>query len=441
MLLLHLTLALAAVGGAGTATAHEVPNEVTVLTYVKPEGDTLTLLLRLPMDSLRDVDIATDSEGYLDLPNIRTSLEGAAQIWVRDVIEVYENGEPLPQPEVLDARVSLPSDDTFTEGYDAALAHTTQADLPADTKILWEQGLLQIAYGYPISSENSSFSIEPALARLGLQVNVVMRYLGADGTDRVYDVHADVGQVHLDPSWWQTVWLYSERGFREISARSEYLLLLLAMAMPLIGSRQLLITGGAFLLGQTAGLMASGWGLTPNTLWFPYLVSFLIAASIIYLSVENIVGATYRRRWRVSPFLGLPIGFALSAPFAENVQFAGAHLLTAIIAFDAGAGLAALAALALAIAALQVAFRFVVPARVGTIVLSAFVAHSAWHMAVERAALLGQFPWPPLEALVASGAMSWLIAIIASAMLLWIFSGLSADPEDGADRNSLAQRF
>src|SRR4051812_35274345 len=36
--------------------AHEVPDEVTVLTFLKPEGKTLTLLVRAPMKSLRDGD-------------------------------------------------------------------------------------------------------------------------------------------------------------------------------------------------------------------------------------------------------------------------------------------------------------------------------------------------------------------------------------------------
>ena len=39
--------------------AHEVPNEVTVFGFVRPEGQTLTLLLRAPLKSMRDVEVPT----------------------------------------------------------------------------------------------------------------------------------------------------------------------------------------------------------------------------------------------------------------------------------------------------------------------------------------------------------------------------------------------
>ncbi len=43
-------------------TAHEVPNEVTVFGFVQPEGQTLRLLLRAPLKSMRDVDVPTAAE-------------------------------------------------------------------------------------------------------------------------------------------------------------------------------------------------------------------------------------------------------------------------------------------------------------------------------------------------------------------------------------------
>src|SRR4029079_37464 len=40
-------------------SAHEVPNEVTVLGFVHPEGKTLRLLVRAPFKSMRDIDVPT----------------------------------------------------------------------------------------------------------------------------------------------------------------------------------------------------------------------------------------------------------------------------------------------------------------------------------------------------------------------------------------------
>ena len=132
--------------------AHEVPDEVTVLTFLKPEGKTLTLLVRAPMKSLRDIDIPLKANGFLDLPRIDAPLEHAAQLWISDFVELYENDVRLAKPRLLGARVSLPSDRSFAE-YDQALAHIRSGPLPVDTEIYWEQGLLDVAYEYPIGSD------------------------------------------------------------------------------------------------------------------------------------------------------------------------------------------------------------------------------------------------------------------------------------------------
>src|SRR3712207_9351117 len=69
------------------AAAHEVPNEVTVLAFLKPEGKTLTFLVRAPMESLRDVDVPLKPNGFLDLSRIGAPLQHAAQLWISDFVE------------------------------------------------------------------------------------------------------------------------------------------------------------------------------------------------------------------------------------------------------------------------------------------------------------------------------------------------------------------
>ena len=55
----------------------------------------------------------------------------------------------------------------------------------------------------------------------------------------------------------------------------------------------------------------------------------------------------------------------------------------------------------------------------GTIILSAFVAHTAWHWTTERWATLRQFSWPALTASDLSAAIRWLMALVALAALIW----------------------
>jgi hypothetical protein len=196
------------IGWPMRTSAHEVPNEVTVLAFLKPEGRTLTFLVRAPMDSLRDIDVPLKPNGFLDLSRIDAPLQHAAQIWIRDFVEIYENGALLGKPQLVGTRVSLASDRSFAS-YDQALAHIRSGPLPADMEIYWKQGLLDVAYEYTIESDRSDFAIRPGLTRLGLQVNIMMRFLAPDTPERVFNVHADVGIVHLDPSWLQAFLLFA----------------------------------------------------------------------------------------------------------------------------------------------------------------------------------------------------------------------------------------
>ena len=148
--------------------AHEVPNEVTVLTFIKPEGKTLTLLMRAPLKSMRDVDVPTKENGFLDLSKADQALRDAATLWIIDFVEIYEGNQRLGKPRVLATQVSLPSDRSF-QTYDQAFDHITKAPpLPADTDIYWEQGMMDIAFQYDITSDTADFSITPGLTRLGL---------------------------------------------------------------------------------------------------------------------------------------------------------------------------------------------------------------------------------------------------------------------------------
>jgi hypothetical protein len=49
------------------AFAHDIPNDVTVNAFVKPEGQRLRLLVRVPLKAMREVDVPRRSGGFLDL--------------------------------------------------------------------------------------------------------------------------------------------------------------------------------------------------------------------------------------------------------------------------------------------------------------------------------------------------------------------------------------
>jgi hypothetical protein len=179
----------------------------------------------------------------------------------------------------------------------------------------------------------------------------------------------------------------------------------------------------AFTVAHSITLIASAYDLAPDALWFPPLIETLIAMSIFYMALENIVSPMLTRRWLITFAFGLVHGFGFSFALRETLQFAGSHLLTSLLSFNVGVELGQLLVLALLIPALNVLFRFVVAERVGTVILSAIVAHTAWHWMIERGERLRQYhiEWPALTpALLASG-MRWLMLAVIVAAALWAF--------------------
>jgi hypothetical protein len=140
------------------------------------------------------------------------------------------------------------------------------------------------------------------------------------------------------------------------------------------------------------------------------------------MAFENIVGSRLERRWMIAFGFGLVHGFGFSFALRETLQFAGSHLFVSLLAFNVGVELGQLLALALLIPALGGLFRFVVKERIGTVILSAIVAHTGWHWMTERAGQLRQFKWPSLNAAMLASAIRWLMAALILAALAWLAS-------------------
>src|SRR4029079_7302666 len=172
-------------------------------------------------------------------------------------------------------------------------------------------------------------------------------------------------------------------------------------------------------------LIASAFGLAPDALWFPPLVETLIAASIVYMALENIVAPQLRRRWIITFAFGLVHGFGFSFALRQTLQFAGSHLLRSLLSFNVGVELGQLLVLLVLVPALGFLFRRV-PERTGTIVLSALVSHTAWHWMIERWDRLRQFrvPWPALDAALLAGALRGLMVVVAAAGVVWLVRGV-----------------
>src|SRR5215471_19246697 len=405
-----------------SAAAHDIPVSVVVQAFVRPDGQTLRLLVRVPMAAMRDVEFPLREGGRLDLPRAHASLRDAAALWLSKDLALFEGDTPLGSPRIAAVRASLPSDRSFAT-YESALAAITGPALPDDTALVWNQALLDVLFEYPIASDRSAFSIRPTLGRLGVAVVTVVRYQPPASAERAFELTGDPGLVRLDPRWHQAAWRFVHLGFSHILDGTDHLLFLFCLVIPFRRFRALALVVTAFTIAHSITLIASATGLAPGGLWFPPLIETLIAVSILYMALENIVGVTnVQRRWMIAFGFGLVHGFGFSFALRETLQFAGAHLLTSLLAFNVGVEFGQLIALAVLVPALAVLFRFVVAERIGTIILSALVAHTGWHWMTERAERLRQFRWPALDVALLATAMRWLMLMLILAGLVWLAS-------------------
>ena len=403
--------------------AHDVPSDITVQAFVVPEGERLRLLVRVPLEAMRDFVFPERGPGYLDIAAADSMLRDAIMVWVGDELELYEDGNRLTDQQLRAVRVSLPSSRAFAS-YDEALSHVTGPPLSPDMEIVWEQAMLDALFEYRIRSDQAEFSINPTLGRLGIRTITVLRFVLPNGTVRAFEYSGNPGLVRLDPRWHQAALRFVALGFEHILDGVDHLLFLACLVIPFRRLGPLVAIVTSFTVAHSVTLIASAFELAPRALWFPPLVETLIALSIVYMAFENIVGVKLQRRWLITFAFGLVHGFGFSFALRETLQFAGSHLLTSLLSFNVGVELGQLFALVVLVPMLSLLFRFVVSERMGTILISALVAHTSWHWMSERAAQLAQFQfqfaWPVFNLALLASAMRWAMLLLIIIGLVWV---------------------
>ena len=407
------------------ALAHDIPSSVTIRVYLKPEGRILRLLVRAPLEAMRDLEFPLRGLGFLDLATARPRLEQAATQWIADYLTVTESGRDLPEPRLIAVQASLPSDRSF-QSYDEALAHLLGPPLAPETELPWRQAMLDVLFEYPITTATADFAIRPQWAHLGLKTQTVLRFLPAGKPERAYQYLGDPGLVRLDPRWHQAAWRFVVLGFEHILDGFDHLLFLLGLIIPFRRARSLIPVITAFTVAHSITLIGAVLGVTPGALWFPPLIETLIALSVVFMAIENVVGVKPDRRWLIAFSFGLIHGFGFSFALRETLQFAGAHLVTSLLSFNVGVEIGQLAVVIVAVPVLNLLLRRVVAERIGVVILSVLVGHTAWHWMIERGAVLMQyeFTWPAIGAAGLGAALRWLLLAAIIGLAAWLLSGL-----------------
>jgi len=406
------------------AVAHEIPNRVTVHVIARAEAGRLRVLVRAPLEAMRDVDFPQRGLGFLDLPRATAMTRESAQLWIAGSLAAYENGQLLGDARIVATRISLPSDRAFAR-YETALASVTGAPLDPQTELPWQQAALDVLLEYAVTDPDAAFTLDSRLSRLGLQTTTVLRFISADGVERAYQFQGDPGRIALDPRWHQAALRFVALGVEHILGGIDHLLFVLCLVIPFRRFRPLVLIVTAFTLAHSITLMSAALGVVPDALWFPPLIETVIAASIVYMAIENIFGAQVRRRWLVAFGFGLVHGFGFSFALAESLQFAGSHLVTSLLAFNLGVEIGQVLVLAVAVPVLGWLLNRV-PERVGIIVMSAFIAHTAWHWTTERGASLTEyaFTWPILDAAFGASVLRAAMVLLIAAGAAWALAEL-----------------
>jgi hypothetical protein len=416
-LLVGLTLLLPTWSGE----AHEIPADVTVQAFVKPDGGTLRMIVRVPLVSMRDYDFPVREPGYLIISDADPLIQGAAVEWIANYVQMYEGSELLARPVVAAVRIAIPGDRAFRT-YDEAIANVLSAPLSDDIELPPQQAMLDVLLEWSIMSEESDFSIDSRFAQLGIRTVTVLRFLPAGGAERAFQYSGNPGLVRLDPRWHQAAWRFVVLGFDHILDGIDHLLFLFCLVVPFRSFWALVPIITSFTAGHSITLIAAALGLTPQALWFPPLIETLIALSIVYMAFENILGAKLKSRWMIAFSFGLVHGFGFSFALSEVLQFGGSHLLTSLVSFNIGVEFGQLFVLALTVPLLELLFRKVLPEVGGIVVLSALLAHTGWHWMTERGGQLLQYDFraPIMGVGFAATVLRWLMLTLIIFGTAWL---------------------
>ena len=440
-----VAVALLALTCHAALRAHDIPDEIVLQSYVKPAENRLQVLLRIPLIAIADANLPKDGPGYLALRHLDPALREAAN-QISNGMVFLEGDDRLTGYELAGARISLPSDRSFTS-YDDALRHVRGPKLPDDTQIYYNQGFLDLELSFPIRSQDSRFSMRVLFGRgLANRTATSITFIRPDGAVREFRMHDDTSLVHLDPRLHEAAGVFLRAGFYQFLNGLEPLLFVIALALPYRRARDIVKPIAAFAAAHCIGLALVATGSVSVGAWLVPVIGAIIALSIVYVAIENAIHVTSTtpgkglgHRWIVALVFGLAHGFGFAIALQETLQFAGSHTFAAIAAYNVGLELATLIILAIAVPAFNLLFTQVVSERAGTIVSSVLIGHAGWHWMTERIAIARMTGGPAPDFNLLLMVVRMLLALTVAGGVVWFLAGF-VRRKPGAPESEIPER-
>lgn len=410
------------------AVSHDIPDEIRIPVFVRELDGELHVVARVPLLLLLSLNVPKWGAGYLDFERADPVLRRAGGVFAEEAPLFHPDGSLLP-PTLEAYRVALPWDRSFTS-FDAARETVLSDPLPADTQVFWNQGFLDFYLTYPAPADGSveiECNVAPGFGdRVALDVLYERRETGREELkSNLYHISIREGRVALDPSPFQAFFAFGRSGVEHILTGWDHLLFLICLIAPfgqLSRIKHLLIMVTGFTVAHSVTLVSAALGHAPEALWFVPLVEGVVALSILYTAIENLISASVVRRAVLAFVFGLFHGFGFAFALGESLAFAGDHLPLALFSFNLGveAGQAAVVLAAIPILHLfsgSDRSRFAVSA-----LLSVVGGHAAWHLLESRFSELSRawaisggappswswFLWP----LALAGVAGWVAVMV-----------------------------
>lgn len=418
-LLGHVLMGMVLLSGSLPSSAHEIPDDVKLVSQARVEGRQWVVMVRAPLAAMIEADIPLRGP-YVDLKRAAPAIEVAARLWFVDRVRVLADGQPMPPPTLTHVRISLASDRSF-ENWDAAQRHLMIDPPETAEDLVWKQQYLDARLVFDLPSPQAQLAVDFDAARLGGRVTHTLRYQTAAGVQRVLQLHGSTGFVSLEPGPWESIRRFSLDGFIHILGGLDHLLFLACLMLGVSSLRSLVWTVTGFTLAHSLTLALAAMGFAAKAVWFEPLVEWAIAASIVLAAVDAVVWPGRSTRLWTACLFGLVHGLGFSFALRESLPFAGDHLTLALASFNMGVEAGQLLVLLIAWP-VWTRLRSLPRAEIVQAVLGLAIAHTAWHWMSERWGALSKFVEAiDFTALAAEWLTSpglWLLLTIAAAVSL-----------------------